>query len=145
RKGLSLQDRQRMRWVICGCVIGLPAFILAAIAQSSSMVVSSLGDQLSPVVIGLLYLLNGVLAYFVADAVSNRRVVSVAIPLRHGTILTVLTLAAAVPIVYVHELVGHYQEELHLPEWIWPLVVAPLVLVVLQRLHEVAVDLFDHV
>jgi len=33
---------------------------------------------------------------------------------------------------------------LHLPEWIWPLVVAPIVLLVFQRLHEIAVDLVDH-
>jgi hypothetical protein len=144
-KGLPPQDRQRMRWVICGCVIGLPAYLFAAIAQSSGLVASSLGVEVAPIIIGLLYLLNGVLAYFVAEAVSNRRVVSVAIPLRHGTILAMLTLTAGVPIVYLHELTSHYQEELHLPEWIWPFFVAPIVLVLLQRLHEIAVHLFDSV
>jgi hypothetical protein len=54
----------------------------------------------------MLYLLNGVLAYFVSVAVLHRRVISVAVPLRHGTILTVLALAVGIPIVNLHELLS---------------------------------------
>ena len=144
RRGLKPQDEQRMRWAIAGCAIGLPAFILAEICQSSGLPYYLWGATPSQTAIGLLYLLQGVIAYFVGTAVRRQRVVSVAIPLRHGTITTALMLVIAVPVVYLHETVAAYQETLHLPEWIWPLVVAPIVLLVFQRLHEIAVDLVDH-
>jgi hypothetical protein len=141
RRTLPPLDRQRMLWVISGCVIGLPAFIFAEIAQSTSLFNGSL--HLSPPVIGLLYLLNGVLVYFVSVAVLHRRVVSVSIPLRHGTILTALSLAVGIPIVNLHELLSHYQDRFPIPEWVWLLVVAPVALVLLQRLHEIGVHVVD--
>ena len=145
RHTLPPPDRQRMVWVICGCAIGLPAFIFAEIAQSTSLLQNVLGLSLSVVVIGLLYLVNGVLVYFVSVAVLRRRVVSVSIPLRYGTILTVLSLAVGVPIVYLHELLSHYQDSFRIPEWIWLFVIAPIALVLLHRLHELGVKLVDHV
>lgn len=145
RRTLPPQDRQRMLWVIWGCALGLPAFIFAEIAQSTSLSRHVLGLSPSQVVIGLLYLLNGVLAYFVSVAVLRRRVINVSIPLRYGTILTALTLAVGIPIVNLHEILSHYQESLRLPEWVWLLVVAPIALVLLQRLHEIGVELVDRV
>jgi hypothetical protein len=145
RRRLPPQDEQRMNWAIAGCAIGLPAFIFAEICQSSGLLQALWGVTPSQIVVGLLYLLHGVLAYFVAVAVRRRRVVSVAIPLRRGTITTALMLAIAIPVVWLHETVAEYQETLHLSEWIWPLLVGPVVLLVFQRLHEIAVDLVDHV
>jgi hypothetical protein len=144
RRGLHPRDEQRMRWVIAGCAIGLPSFIFASICQSTGLLETTWGSAPSQIVVGLLFLLQGVLGYFVWAAISRPRVVSVAIPLRHGTVTAALALALAIPVMFVHERVAQYQEELHLPEWIWPLVVAPLMLIVLQRLHEVGVDLVDH-
>src|SRR5207247_2554552 len=83
-----------------------PAFIFAEIAQSTSLLQQSLGVTPPTVLIGLLYLLNGVLAYFVSVAVLHQRVISVAVPLRHGTILTALALAVGIPIVNLHALQG---------------------------------------
>jgi hypothetical protein len=143
RRALPAQDQQRMLWVIWGCGIGLSGFIFAEIAQSTSLLQHRLGVSPSPALIGLLYLLNGVLAYFVSVAVLHRRVISVAIPLRYGTILTVLTLAVGIPIVNLHELLSHYQASFQIPEWIWLLVVAPVALVLLQRLHEIGVHMVD--
>jgi hypothetical protein len=143
RHWLPPPDRQRMVWVICGCAIGLPAFIFAEIAQSTSLLQNALGWSLSNVIVGLLYLVNGVLAWFVSVAVVRRRVVSVSIPLRYGTILTALSLAVGVPIVNLHELLSHYQGTFRIPEWIWLLVIAPVALVLLQRLHELGVSLVD--
>ena len=143
RRALPPQDEQRMRWVIAGFTIGMPAFILAAICQSSTLLDYVLGTSPSQVVVGLLFLLNGVLAYFVGAAVQRRRVVSVAIPLRHGTIVALLTLALSIPVFWLHEVLGQYQEHFELPNWIWPFVVGPLAVVLLQRLHEIAVDLMD--
>src|SRR5947207_6440609 len=61
RRALPAHDQQRMLWVIWGCAIGLPAFIFAEIAQSTSLLQQSLGVTPPTVLIGLLYLLNGVL------------------------------------------------------------------------------------
>lgn len=144
RRGLHPRDAQRMRWVIAGCALGLPAYISAWICESTGLVQSAFGRAPSQTVVGLLFLMQGVLAYFVWNAVRRPRVVSVAIPLRHGTITAVLTMVLAVPVMFLHERLAEYQGLLHVPEWIWPLVIAPVVLVALQRLHEIAVDLADH-
>lgn len=145
RRELPAQDQQRMLWVIWGCAIGLSTFIFAEIAQSTSFLQYRFGLRLSSATIGLLYLLNGVLVYFVSVAVLHRRVTSVAIPLRYGTILTVLALAVGIPIVNLHELLSHYQESFQIPEWFWLLIVAPVALVLLQRLHEICVHFVDRV
>jgi hypothetical protein len=145
RRALPAQDQQRMLWVICGCGIGLAAFIFAGLAQSTALLQHVLRLSPSSAVIGLLYLLNGVLVYFVSVAVLHRRVISVAIPLRRGTILGALTLALGIPIVNLHELLAHYQESFRIPEWIWLLVIGPVALVLLQRLHDISVHLIDRV
>src|SRR5215470_5134279 len=145
RRSLPAQDQQRMLWVIWGCGIGLSAYIFASIAQSTSLLQHTLGISPSPVLIGLLYLLNGVFAYFVSVAVLHRRVISVAIPLRYGTILSVLTLVVGIPIVNLHEVLGHYQEIFRIPEWVWLFVIAPIALVLLHRLHEIGVKIVDQV
>jgi hypothetical protein len=144
RRHLHPRDEQRMRWVIAGCAIGLPSFIFASICEATGLLQNIWGSVPSQTVVELLFLVQGVLGYFVWTAVRRQRVINVAIPLRHGTITAALTLALAVPVVFLHERLADYQEALHLPEWIWPLVVAPIMLVVLQRLHEIAVDLIDH-
>lgn len=145
RRSLPAPDRQRMLWVIWGCAIGLPAFIFAEIAQSTSLLLHTIGLSSSNIVIALLYLLNGVLTYFVSVAVMHRRVISVSVPLRHGTILTALSLAVGIPVVNLHELLSHYQDAFPIPEWIWVLVVAPAALLLLQRLHEIGVNVVDRV
>jgi hypothetical protein len=138
---LAPQDEQRMRWAIAGCAIGLPAFIFAELCQSSGLLYDLWGAVPSQVVVGLLYLLHGLIAYFVGTAVRRRRVVSVAIPLRRGAILTALTLTLGVPVLYLHDrLVAAYDERLHLPQWIWPIIVGPITLLALTRLHEISVD-----
>jgi hypothetical protein len=145
RRTLPPQDEQRMRWVIWGCVIGLPAYIFAELCQSADLVNHLWGFSPSQAVIGLLYLVNGLFTYFAAQAVWQRRVVSVLIPLRHGTIVAALSLAVGVPIFQLHEKLAVLGEGLHLPTWIWVLVVAPVLLLLLHRLHELAVELMDRV
>ena len=140
---LPPQEKQRMNWVIWGCAIGLPAYILAELCQSSDLITRLWGAGPSQAFIGLLYLPNGVLVYFASQAVWQRRIVSVSIPLRRGTILVALSLALGIPIVQLHEKLNLLEEDVRLPAWIWPLVVAPVVLMVLQRLHETAVELVD--
>jgi hypothetical protein len=144
RRTLHPRNEQRVNWVIAGCAIGLPSFIFAEVCESTGWLQSAWGKAPSETVLGLVYLVQGVLGYFVWTAVRRQRVVSVAIPLRHGTVTTILTLALAVPIVFLHERIGAIREAFHLPDWVWPLVVAPAVLMALQRVHEIAVELVDH-
>jgi hypothetical protein len=141
---LPPQDEQRMRWAIAGCAIGLPAFIFAELCQSSGLPHDLFGVAPSQAVIGLLYLCHGVIAYFVGTAVRRRRVVSVTIPLRRGAILTALTLALGVPILNLHQrLAAVYGESVYLPEWFWAVVIGPIALLVLTRLHELSVDIAE--
>lgn len=143
RRTLPPHEERRLQWVIWGCAIGLPMYIVAELCQSSDLLRHVWGITPSFALIGLLYLPNGVLAYLASQAVWQQRVVSVAIPLRHGTIITVLSLAVGVPIIQLHEELSHVQESLDLPGWVWPLVVAPVVLFLLNKLHEIVVELVD--
>jgi hypothetical protein len=145
RRSLPPQEEQRMRWVIWGCAIGLPAFILAELCQSSDLIFHLFGFSPSQAFIGLLYLPNGVLVYFASQAVWQRRVVSVSIPLRHGTTLVALTLLIGVPIFQLEQKLDIVKESFRLPAWIWPLLVAPVVLLLVNRLHETAVELVDRI
>lgn len=145
RRSLPPQEEQRMRWVIWGCAIGLPAFILAELCQSSDLIFHLFGFSPSQTFIGLLYLPNGVLVYFASQAVWQRRVVSVSIPLRHGTTLVALTLLIGVPIFQLEQKLDIVKESFRLPAWIWPLLVAPVVLLLVNRLHETAVELVDRI
>ncbi len=86
---------QRLRWVLWGCLIGLPSFLIAELAAETTFF-DSWGD-FTPTddIIGLVYLLNGVLCLFVFEAVRRERVVSVWIPLRRVTILAFILTPAA--------------------------------------------------
>jgi len=143
RRTLPPRDRQRIAWVIAGCAIGLPAFIAAEMAQSTSLSRDVIPLLDSEQMIGLLYLLNATLTFFVAQAVWRTRVVSVGIPLRRGTIVMLLALTVAIPFVALHEMLEHLQEALDQPEWVWALVIAPMALLALNRLHELGVELAD--
>jgi hypothetical protein len=66
RKELSPQDFQRLRWVIWGCLIGLPGLIIADAGQGTTLLDSLCAGHPPPEEVwGLLYLVNGVLCLFV--------------------------------------------------------------------------------
>jgi hypothetical protein len=146
---LPPQDEERMRWAVAGCAIGLPAFLVAELCQSTGLFYALFNIAPSQTFIDLLYLFHGVIAYFVGTAIRRRRVISVAIPLRRGAILAALTFILAVPIVYLHDRVSFYgdslNERFHLPEWIWLLVVSPVALMALTQLHHHSVKLTERV
>jgi hypothetical protein len=83
-----LKDYQRLRWVIWGCVIGLPALVFAD-AGTTTTLLDFLWPGYSPPeqLWGLLYLVNGVLCLLVSEALRKPYVVKVSIPLRRVTIL----------------------------------------------------------
>jgi hypothetical protein len=134
------EDYQRVRWVIWGCLIGLPAFLIAELASTTTIFITKWGN-FTPTedIIGLLYLVNGLLCLFVFEALRRTRVVSVTIPLRR---VTILGLTLSVPILFLHREVERIEEYLHLPEWAWIAMGAAAVFL-LSRLHEGAVHLAD--
>jgi energy-converting hydrogenase Eha subunit A len=139
RPGLPPIERQRLRWVLWGCLIGLPAFVIGELGQQTTIFL--LGEDRSPSdeVSALLALVNGVLFLFVFEALRRPRVVNVAIPLRR---VTVLGLVFSVPTLLLHHWTDQLQRTLALPEWGW-LLVGPLVLFLISRLHHLAAERTD--
>lgn len=142
---LHPQDEQRMLWAIAGCAIGIPAFLLAELFQSTSLPLFLFGATPPPSVPSLLYLLQGVMAYFVGIAIHRRRVVSVVIPLRRGATLTFFSFLLGVPILYLHEQITDYAVRYDLPPWVWPLVLGPIVLLGLARLQDFAAEYTERI
>jgi hypothetical protein len=139
RRTQTPEDYQRVRWVIWGCLIGLTAFIVAELGQETTFFVTPWGDFTPPdAVLGLLYLVNGILCLFVFEAVRSRRVVSVSIPLRR---VTILGLALSIPVLLLNQEVDRIQGHLH--GWAW-LLFGAIVLFLISRLHDIGVDLADH-
>jgi hypothetical protein len=139
-------EYQRLRWVTMGCALGLPAFLFAKISQSTTLLElvwggAQPGDQF----IGLLFLFNCVLAWFVGIAIWRRRVENVWTPIRRGTTLFAVTVVVAVPIVYVHDVLSKYEHVLEIPEIVWALVAAPGILLLLHKVQEIAVNLTDRI
>jgi len=134
------EDYQRVRWVIWGCLIGLPSFLIAELTSTTTIFDTRWGD-FTPTedIIGLLYLVNGVLCLFVFEALRRPRVVSVMIPLRR---VTILGLSLSVPVLLLHHEMERIQEHLGLPGWAWIALGAAAVFA-LSRLHEGAVHLVD--
>jgi hypothetical protein len=139
RRTQTPEDYQRVRWVIWGCLIGLPTFLVAELASETTLLEAWWDLRLSEDLIGLLYLVNGILCLFVFEAVRRPRVVSVAIPLRRVTILG-LTLSA--PVLLLHHEVERLQGHLALPSWAW-LALGAVAVFLISRLHESAVHLAD--
>jgi hypothetical protein len=141
RHGQPPQDFQRMRWVIWGCLIGLPAYILSGIVQSTSLWQALWNEPLPRSLAGILLLVYGILGWFVFEAVRRPRVVSVSIPLRR---ITVFGLMLSVPSLFAHQQLEHLELILDLPYWAW-IAVASALLFLISRVHELAAELADHV
>ena len=142
QRGQPPQNYQRMRWIIWGCLIGLPAYILSGILGSTSLWLALWGPVSIPQDLTNLLLLGyGILGWFVFEAVRRPRVVSVSIPLRR---ITVFGLLLSVPAFFVHHQVEHLKEMLQLPAWGW-IALASALLFLISRAHDLAVDLADHV
>jgi hypothetical protein len=139
KQSQSPEDYQRVRWVIWGCLIGLPSFLLAELASETSIFDTWKHFTPTDDIIGLLYLLNGILCLFVFEAVRRPRVVSVWIPLRRVTILAFILTA---PTLLLHHQVNRIQEHLSLPGWAW-LALALVASFFIAQLHDRAVEIAD--
>ena len=140
RRDLSPRDYQRIRWVIWGCLIGLPAYLLAQLSQETSLFGEFLGDGQAPEeVAGALFLVNGILCLFVVEAVRRKSVVNVWIPLRRATAFGLLL---SVPVLFLHKQIEAIDEYIHMPDWAWVVVASGLVYLI-ARGHEFATELMN--
>ncbi len=142
RRGQPPLEYQRLRWVIWGCVIGLPAYIVAAILQSTTLwrVIPGV-TTVPPDLVAALYGLHGLFGWFVFEAVRRPRVVSVSIPLRR---ITVFGLMLSAPALFLHQQIEHLDEWLTLPAWGY-IVLGSVLLFLIGRIHELGVELADRV
>ena len=141
---LPPQDYQRLRWVIWGCLIGLPALVLAD-AGTTTTLLNFFWPNYSPPeqLWGLLYLINGVLCLLVSEAVRRPYVVKVSIPLRRVTIVGILL---SLPALFLHQAIDYIREgvseNLTLPAWLW-IAIAAFFLFAVTRIHDIAVHYVD--
>jgi hypothetical protein len=140
RRDLSPRDYQRIRWVIWGCLIGFPAYLLAQLSQETSLFGEFIGNgQAAEEAAGALFLVNGILCLFVVEAVRRRTVVNVWIPLRRATAFGLLF---SVPVLFLHKQIETIDEYIHMPDWAWVVVASGLVYLI-ARGHELATELMD--
>ena len=141
---LPPQDYQRLRWVIWGCLIGLPALVFAD-AGTTTTLLNILWPGYSPPeqFWGLLYLVNGVLCLLVSEAVRRPYVVRVSIPLRRVTIFGLLL---SLPVLFLHETFDHLSEAVSknvtLPAWAW-LALAAAIIFLISKVHDSAAHYLD--
>jgi hypothetical protein len=146
QKELAPQDYQRLRWVIWGCLIGLPALVFAD-AGTTTTLLNHFWPGYSPPeqLWGLLYLVNGVLCLLVSEAVRRPYVVRVSIPLRRVTILGLLL---SLPVLFLHETIDHLREAVSknvtLPAWTWIALAAAFIFLI-SRIHDSAAHYLDWV
>ena len=140
RRDLAPRDYQRIRWVIWGCLIGLPAYLIAEVSMETSLPATLFGEgPVTEDVTGLFYLVNGILCLFAVEAVRRPTVVSVWVPLRRATALGLLL---SVPAFFVHEELNTINEWTNLPEWAWVLAASALIFLI-SRAHEWLTELAD--
>jgi hypothetical protein len=141
---LPPQDYQRLRWMIWGCLIGLPALVFAD-AGTTTTLLNRLWPGYSPPeqLWGLLYLVNGVLCLLVSEAVRRPYVVRVSIPLRRVTILGLLL---SLPLLFLHETIDRLREAVSknvtLPAWAW-IALATVTIFLITKIHVSAADYLD--
>ena len=127
-------DYQRMRWVLWGCAIGIPAFIFADSNEATSLWVRYVwnwniwrGWSPDEAVFEASFLISGVLAIFICEATRRQRVVNVSYELRGlaGSAIVLLLLAAAEA--WMHEPLMQAFELLRVPDTLqFPLIIATL-------------------
>jgi hypothetical protein len=144
QRELPPQDYQRLRWVIWGCLIGLPALVIADAGTTTTLLDFLWPDYSPPEQLwGLLYLVNGVLCLLVSEALRRPYVVTVGIPLRRVTIIGLLL---SLPILFLHEGIDHIREgiseKVTLPAWAW-VGIAAGILFLTHKIHDTAVHYLD--
>ncbi|HET9392578.1 MAG TPA: PDZ domain-containing protein [Candidatus Rubrimentiphilum sp.] len=148
RWSLKPEEYQRIRWVIWGCLIGLPAFIFADSNEATTLWQQYLwgpyfNNWYPPEwLLGLLYFGNGLLGLAIFKAVRDRRVVNVSLPLRRGTAALLVAVVALIIIELVHLRVEGYVEERHLGYEVYA-GLALILTVLFSKAYEFVVGIFE--
>ena len=148
RWSLKPEEYQRIRWVLWGCLIGLPAFIFADSNEATTLWQQYLWDPFfhgwTPPewLLGLLYFGNGLLGLAIFKAVRDRRVVNVSLPLRRGTAALLVAVVALIIIELVHMRVEGYVEERHLGPEVYA-GLALILTVIFSKAYEFVVGIFE--
>jgi len=128
----TLQDRQRTRWVIWSCFIGLPAFILADSVSSTSLWGSWSPSEAT---VNLLYLLNAGIAVAVYHAVRRHRVIDVRFAFSRAATLLATWIIVGILIGLAGRALEHRFIELRVQEALLVVLVVGLTLI-FEKLHE---------
>lgn len=125
RRALEPVEYQRIRWVIWGCLIGLPAFIFADSNEATTLWTDYLWrpffNNWTPpeALLDSLFLLNGFLAGAVFEAVRRHRVVNVSFHIRRGTAAIAVSLGALLIIEYFHRNLEEWLNSHGLEAWVY--------------------------
>ena len=136
RKLQTPLDYQRMRWVFWGCLIGIPAFVFAELNEATSWLDPlwnlPFWNNWSPTeaVNEACYLLSGVFAIFICEAVRHPRIGNVSYELRHLAIAGVVVVIFAAIEISMENSLDHMLSLAGLAErWQFPSEVAAVVLI----------------
>lgn len=127
-------DYQRMRWVLWGCAIGIPAFIFADSNEATSLWVRYVwswniwrGWSPDEAVFEAGFLISGVLAIFICEASRRQRVVNVSYELRGLAGSAIVLLLLAVGEAWMHEPLIRTLRLLDVPDRLhFPLIIVAL-------------------
>ena len=140
REEQSPADYQRLRWVIWGCLIGLPSLTIADLAQETSIFAHLWAVRRRRTNSGTCCdWSTACFACSFSRPCEGSGSSASRVPLRRVTILGILLSG---PILLLHEQIQHIgewvQETFHLPSWAW-LLVATFFVFILSRIHELGV------
>ncbi len=143
---LDPRDRERMRWVVWGCTIGLTAFICADVGESTNLFEPLWGSAGAPEAFSLaLYGLNAFVPLAVYHALRSYRVVEVGFAFSRSAIM-VLSWAIAVEFLsLVHGVLEHAMPDGERESVIITIGLSVVLTLVFDRLTEVLTTFCDRV
>ncbi len=130
RKQSSALDFQRMQWVLWGCAIGIPAFILADSNEATTFWRGTWLDLSdSEDAIEFFFLVSGVTALFISEAIRKRRVISVSLALRRFLVSILVVLLVVALEKMFDGLAGDAMHRMFAshPLLIWPASIVPVI------------------
>ena len=114
RKLQAPADYQRMRWVLWGCLIGLPAFVFADSNEATSLWTRYVwswriwnGWSPSEALLETFFLISGIFAIFICEAIRRQRIVNVSFELRRLAATGFVLLLFAAAETWIHDPISH--------------------------------------
>lgn len=143
---LEPRDRQRMRWVVWGCTVGLTAFIFADVGESTNLLEALWGPAGVPEAFSLaLYGINAFVPLAVYHALRSYRVVEVGFAFSRSAILVLSWAIATEFLALVHGALEHAMPDDQRESIIITIGLSVVLTLVFDRLTEVLTTLCDRV